>query len=98
MNFGLEGKPATDPSWHFFLDTRVRLVSVSDSKELYNHIFRYTSIFGKTFSEWCEVGPKLFTIYLNIAYENLSEQIVNYLFLPPTGVDFEKNKSVEIID
>jgi hypothetical protein len=80
LSIGFEGKGGKDPLLSLLLDTRTRVLSVSGGAVLYENKLEYRSAKRK-FTEWISGKGKLFSEELDKGYGELSEKIVEELFL-----------------
>jgi hypothetical protein len=91
LSIGFEGKGGKDPLLSLLLDTRVRVLRVSDGAVLYENKLEYRSAKRK-FTEWISDEGKLFSEELDRGYGTLSDKIVEELFLV---YDFTAKKAPE---
>lgn len=84
--FGLSGKWEVNPPLAFFINCTVRLVRVRDDAEFYHYTFTYISS-THNFTDWAAADSKLFYEEMDQAYDYLSSQIVNNLFVLSPSVE-----------
>jgi hypothetical protein len=62
------------------MESQIKLIRVRDGSVFYNHRFWYRSK-PYSYSTWAKNEAHLFREILDLAYQSLTEQIVNELFL-----------------
>jgi hypothetical protein len=80
LSIGFEGAGGKDPLLTLLIDSRTRVLSVSDGAILYENMLEYRSA-KRTFSEWISTEGKLFSEEIDKGYGTLTDKIVEELFL-----------------
>lgn len=80
LTLDLVGEWDVNPPLALVMAVRTRLIRVTDDAELYAHTLEYLSGF-RTFTDWAADNAQPFRNELSLAYQSLSEKIVEELFL-----------------